>query len=120
MSRWSADAAASLRTCPVCSSEVVMASRIHDAGPAGLRCLVRCGGCETWRGATLPAPQGFALEYRLGSRQRRYRRRLARELRRLERAGARGGSGLIGGPLEEMPTARDDHVVTTPRASGAD
>jgi len=36
------------------------------------------------------------------------------------RAGARGGSGLIGGPLEEMPTARDDHVVTTPRASGAD
>jgi hypothetical protein len=113
MSRWSADAAASLRICPVCSSEAVMASRIEDAGPAGLRCVVRCGGCETWRGATLPAPQGFALEYRLGRRQRRHRRRLARELRRLERGGARGGTGLIGGPLDQTANALP---VSLPRA----
>jgi hypothetical protein len=106
MSRRSADLAASLDACPVCSSEAVMASRIEDAGTAGLRCLLRCGGCETWRGATLPAPQGFALEYRLGRRQRRHRRRLARELRRLERAGARS-------PLAHDP------VVTTPRSHGS-
>jgi len=108
MSRWSADAAAALRTCPVCSSEAVMASRIQDAGPAGLRCLVRCGGCETWRGATLPASQGFALEYRLNRGQRRHRRRLARALRRLERAAARA------------PSPRGDRVITTSRALGGD
>ena len=107
MSRRSADLAASLCQCPVCSSEAVMASRIEDVGPAGLRCLLRCGGCETWRGATLPAPQGFALEYRLARRQRRPRRRLARELRRLERVGAR--SRLRATPL-----------VTTPRSLGSD
>jgi hypothetical protein len=90
-----------------------MASRIEDVGPAGLRCVLRCGGCETWRGATLPAPQGFALEYRLGRAQRRQRRRLGRDLRRLERAGARGGTGLIGGPLDETPIAL--RVVSLPR-----
>jgi hypothetical protein len=108
MSRWSADAAASLQTCPVCESEAVMAWRIADAGPAGLHCMVRCGGCETWRGATLPAPQGFALEYRLSRRQRRHRRKLGRELRRLERAAARA------------PAASDERLVTSPRALGSD
>jgi hypothetical protein len=76
-----------------------MASRIDDAGPAGLRCMLRCAACETWRGATVPAAQGFVLEYRLARRLRRDRRRLSRELRRLER----GGTRLIGGPFEAFP-----------------
>lgn len=107
MSRRSADLAVSLWRCPVCSSDAAMASRIEDAGAAGLRCLVRCGGCETWRGATLPAPQGFALEYRLARRHRRQRRRLARELRRLERAEARS-------------SATRDPVVAMLRSLGSD
>jgi hypothetical protein len=96
MSRWGTGVTALLRSCPVCFSEAVMASRIDDAGPAGLRCALRCGACETWRGATLPAPQGFALEYRLGRLRQRHRRRLARELRRLERADVR----VLRAPLE--------------------
>ena len=76
-----------------------MAAGFDAAGPAGLRCMLRCAGCETWRGATLPAAQGFVLEHRVGRRLRRDRRHLWHELRRLEH----GGTRLIGGPFEAFP-----------------
>src|SRR4051794_1785135 len=108
MSSRTADLASSLRTCPLCSSDAVMASRIADAGPPGLRCIVRCGGCETWRGATLPAAQGFDLEFWLRRKERKAKRRLARELRRLER----GRRHLIGGPLTVFAAGTQGPLVT--------
>ena len=113
MSRSGHDLASSLRTCPVCASDAVMASSVEDAGPAGLRCVLRCGRCETWRGALLPAPQGFALEFWLGRTERKGRRRITRELRRLER----GGRGRIGGPLTPFLAWPDGRLVTSHGAS---
>jgi hypothetical protein len=116
MSRGGHDLASSLRTCPVCDSEAIMASSVEDAGPAGLRCMLRCGGCETWRGAILSAPQGFALEFWLGRRDRKGRRWIAREVRRLER----GGRGRIGGPLSPFLAWPDRRLVASHGMSDGD
>jgi hypothetical protein len=75
-----------LRTCPLCASRAIAEVLAEQDEPERVRCLVRCGGCETWRGTVLPRRQGRRVHRQLRRRARRDGRRLARALRRVEAA----------------------------------
>jgi hypothetical protein len=84
-------ATSELRTCPLCGSRAVAEVCADDvpAGdgdPAAVRCLVRCGGCETWRGVVLPEAAGRKAHRRLRRRSRRARRLLAHAAYRVDAA----------------------------------
>jgi hypothetical protein len=80
-------ATSDLRTCPLCGSRGVADVRADevpadDGEPAAVRCLVRCGGCETWRGVVLPERAGRKAHRRLRRRSRRAHRLLAHAVHR--------------------------------------
>jgi hypothetical protein len=82
-------ATSELRTCPLCGSRAV--AEVHaddvtvdDGEPAAVRCLVRCGGCETWRGVVLPEHAGRKAHRSLCRRSRRARRLLAHAAHRVD------------------------------------
>jgi hypothetical protein len=63
----------------------VSCTRIEEGDAAQARCLLRCGACEIWRGAELDRRVARALSRRWADARMRERRRLRRDLRRLER-----------------------------------
>jgi hypothetical protein len=84
-------ATSELRTCPLCGSRGVAEVRADDmpaddGEPAAVRCLVRCGGCETWRGVVLPERAGRKAHRRLRRRSRRAHRLLAHAVHRVDAA----------------------------------